>query len=70
MASIFAGPSLLLFVVVAFIVQQVIANIIFHRKYRFPNPVPGWPIIGNMLDVPFSGIGVWQHDLAKKYGEM
>ena len=51
------------------IVRQVVAKIRYKRKYNLPNSVPGWPIIGNSLDVPFPG-GMWGVEMARKYGEM
>ncbi|KAH9204677.1 cytochrome P450 [Leptodontidium sp. 2 PMI_412] len=39
------------------------------RKYRLPNVVPGWPILGNSLEPVFPG-GMWGKKMAEKYGEM
>jgi hypothetical protein len=41
----------------------------FNRKYKLPAVVPGWPILGNSLDMPFPA-GMWGVKMAKKYGEM
>lgn len=41
----------------------------FNQKYKLPPVVPGWPLLGNALDMPFPG-GMWGVKMAKKYGEM
>lgn len=57
-------------VLVAFwAVTLFISKIRHNRKYKYPNVVPGWPLIGNMLDVPYPA-GMFTRELAKKYGEM
>ncbi|KAK5219673.1 hypothetical protein LTR72_008057 [Exophiala xenobiotica] len=63
----FAYSALL--VIVAFVLRWVISSILFNRKYKLPNVVPGWPVIGNMLDVPYPS-GMWAVRMAKKHGEM
>ncbi|KIY01267.1 uncharacterized protein Z520_02819 [Fonsecaea multimorphosa CBS 102226] len=55
--------------VVAFVLHRAIAWYQFNRKYKLPPKVPGWPIIGNTLDVPFPA-GMWLVETSKKYGEM
>lgn len=52
-----------------FLRRRIVQKIHFAKKYRFPNVVPGWPIIGNFLDVPYPA-GMWGVEMAKKYGEM
>lgn len=44
----------------------------FHKKYNFPNLVPGVPILGNLLDIPkdIAARRLYLHKLAQKYGEM
>lgn len=42
----------------------------FYRKYRFPNPVPGLPILGNTFQMPNDGQGPYMKQLDDKYGEM
>lgn len=37
-------------------------------RYRFPNQVPGLPLLGNTM--PKSGQGPYTMALAQKYGEM
>lgn len=59
------GASLL----VLLVVQQLISRWKFNRKYKLPPVVPGWPLLGNALNMPFPG-GMWGVEMAKKYGEM
>ncbi|KAF7552114.1 hypothetical protein G7Z17_g4523 [Cylindrodendrum hubeiense] len=59
----------LLVLAIVVLVKNVVSRLQFNSKYRLPPEIPGWPIIGNTLDVPFPG-GVWGHEMAKKYGEM
>ncbi|KAK5272252.1 hypothetical protein LTR99_010644 [Exophiala xenobiotica] len=60
-----AGAALFLLVL-----QQIISSIIFWRKYKFPNPVPGIPIFGNTFQMPLLQQGVWAKKKAEQYGEM
>ncbi|CZR56821.1 related to cytochrome P450 [Phialocephala subalpina] len=60
---------LVLVLVFAFILNLVVSKICFNRKYKFPNVVPGWPIIGNALDIPYPA-GMWAAAMTKKHGEM
>lgn len=65
-----SSASIALLVVATIILcKNVVSRFRFNSKYRLPPEIPGWPIIGNTLDVPFPG-GVWGHEMAKKYGEM
>jgi hypothetical protein len=50
-------------------VRQLISRWQFNRKYKLPPVVPGWPLLGNALDMPFPG-GMWGVKMAQKYGEM
>lgn len=52
-----------------FFVQQLISRWQFNAKYKLPPVVPGWPLLGNALDMPFPG-GMWGVKMAKKYGDM
>ncbi|KAG9231629.1 cytochrome P450 [Amylocarpus encephaloides] len=52
------------------IAQRVYANHQWHRKYKFPNRIPGLPIFGNTFQLPPMQQGIWARDQAKKYGEM
>ncbi|KAF2008786.1 cytochrome P450 [Aaosphaeria arxii CBS 175.79] len=48
-------------------------NVRFHKKYRFPNHIPGRvPIFGNLLQMPKNPADQRLHfaELAKKHGEM
>ncbi|KPM39839.1 hypothetical protein AK830_g6731 [Neonectria ditissima] len=54
---------------VVFLVNTVVTRYRYNSNYKLPPEIPGWPIIGNTLDVPFPG-GVWGHEMAKKHGEM
>ncbi len=67
MAFPYAFSIAVLFIV--WILKIVISKILYNRKYKFPNVVPGWPLIGNTLDVPYPA-GMHNKALAKKYGEM
>lgn len=58
-----------LVVVIAIIVKTLLSRRQYKAKYKLPPAIPGWPIIGNTLGVPFPA-GVWGHEMAKKYGEM
>lgn len=44
----------------------------FHQKYKFPNLVPGVPVLGNLLDVPKDDASrrLYLLKLAQKYGEV
>ncbi|KAM5349119.1 hypothetical protein ACJ41O_008942 [Fusarium nematophilum] len=65
-----SSASIALLVVATIILcKNVVSRFRFNSKYRLPPEIPGWPIIGNTLDVPFPG-GVWGHEMAKKYGEI
>lgn len=54
---------------VLLVIKQLIARRKFNRKYKLPPVVPGLPILGNALNMPFPG-GMWGVEMAKKYGEM
>lgn len=55
--------------VVLLVVYRLVSNWRFNRKYKLPPVVPGWPLLGNALNMPFPG-GMWGVGMAKKYGEM
>lgn len=71
MSTISALPlfPVLLVLVVAFIARVIWSQYQYNKKYKFPNVVPGWPVLGSTLDVPLRA-GMWGVDNAKKYGEM
>jgi len=52
-----------------YLVYWAYTSILWHRKYRLPPQVPGLPILGNSLQVPFPS-GMWLKGLADQYGEM
>ena len=67
-----ATPSLslsILILVAAIVLYQSLLSFRWNQKYMLPPRVPGWPIVGNALDVPFPG-GMWGVKMAKKYGDM
>ena len=51
------------------LISLVVSRVRFERKYKFPNVVPGWPLVGNFFDVPYP-TGMWAREKAYKYGEM
>jgi len=63
-------PVLALGIIAAFFLNYAISKHQFNKKYRYPNIVPGLPILGNSLQVPFPAAGMWGVETAKKYGEM
>ncbi|KAI1031305.1 hypothetical protein LB504_000111 [Fusarium proliferatum] len=58
--------------VLLWILYRTVLWLRFHRKYKFPNLVPGVPLFGNMLQIPTDTAGrrLYLHKLARKYGEM
>ncbi len=54
---------------VAWVSKLLISKIQYNYKYKFPNVVPGRPLIGSTLDVPYPA-GMYTRELAKKYGEL
>lgn len=50
----------------------LVKSLSFHKKYNFPNLVPGVPVLGNLLDIPkdIAARRIYLHKLAQKYGEM
>lgn len=64
--SIAVGVALLLLLLSA---NYILSVWNFNRKYKLPPSVPGWPIVGNSLGMPFPA-GMWSIEQAKKYGEM
>jgi hypothetical protein len=68
MAMLSVGYSVLA-ILLSLILNHVVSTWRFNRKYKLPNVVSGWAIIGNTLDVPYPA-GMWGKEMAKKYGEM
>lgn len=62
-------PYSVLFLCLSFLLNLAVSKFRFNRRYKLPNVVPGWPFIGNALDVPYPA-GMWGAEMAKKYGEM
>ncbi|KAH8659246.1 cytochrome P450 [Tricladium varicosporioides] len=62
--------TVLVALVAILIVQKVVANYRWHKKYKLPNPVPGIPIFGNTFQLPPMQQGTWGQEMTKKYGEM
>lgn len=65
-------PSLFLSIPIlgaVIVLYQLLLSFRWNQKYKLPPRVPGWPIVGNALDVPFPG-GMWGVKMAKKYGDM
>jgi hypothetical protein len=58
--------------VLLWLLHRTVLWLRFHRKYNFPNLVPGVPLFGNMLQIPTDTAGrrLYLHKLARKYGEM
>jgi hypothetical protein len=57
-------------VVILAIVQRIVSNHLYNKKYKFPPRIPGLPIVGNTFQLPLSQQGKWGIVQAKKYGEM
>jgi hypothetical protein len=53
---------------VGFIVWRELSSLAQRRKRPLPPGPPGWPIIGNVLDVPSREEHVKYAELSKKYG--
>ena len=62
-------PYAVLLLCLSFLLNLAVSKFCFNRRYKLPNVVPGWPFIGNTLDVPYPA-GMWGIEMAKKYGEM
>ncbi|EXJ70648.1 uncharacterized protein A1O5_05638 [Cladophialophora psammophila CBS 110553] len=57
-------------VLVGWVAWSIMADIMIQRKYRFPNLVPGLPLIGNALQIPKIDQGPYLQKLGRQYGEM
>jgi len=66
-APLFLTPVLLL---ITFAAWKYIQYVNFKARYKFPNPVPGLPVLGNSLQMPSTGQGPFLEQLARKHGEM
>lgn len=56
--------------IVGYIIFLLIEDYVMLKRYRFPNLVPGLPLLGNMLQMPATDHGPYLQKLAEKYGEM
>lgn len=72
----FGMPSIVLPFISTLLLLWLLTHMVksyrFHQKYKFPNLVPGLPVLGNLLDVPkdIAGRRLYLHKLAQKYGEV
>jgi hypothetical protein len=64
------ATTLFFAVVVLGIVQRIVSNHLYNKKYKFPPRIPGLPFVGNTFQLPLSQQGPWGIVQAKKYGEM
>ncbi|PCD26107.1 hypothetical protein AU210_012539 [Fusarium oxysporum f. sp. radicis-cucumerinum] len=56
--------------IVGYVAFLMLEDFLHTKKYRYPNLVPGLPIVGNMLQMPATDHGPYLQKLAEKYGEM
>lgn len=70
----YGDPRLLaaagLLFLIGWVSYTIVGDIRLQRKYRFPNLVPGLPIVGNALQMPSIDQGPYLYQLSKKYGEL
>lgn len=64
------SSKIVLAVLAIIIVQRVVSNYLWNKKYKLPPRVPGIPLLGNTFQVPPMGQGLWGQEVSKKYGEM
>ena len=57
-------------IAIAFLLFKLRQRALFNAKYRFPNPVPGLPIVGNTLLMLKKNAFLETEKLARQYGEM
>jgi hypothetical protein len=55
---------------VAVLFVKLLKKASFNAKYRFPNPIPGLPIVGNTLLMLKKDVYLEMEKLAQQYGEM
>lgn len=70
MAAISLAPLVAVVATLGFIGYYAFASLRFHAKYKFPNLVPGLPVVGNILQIPKQDPRLHFTKLAKQYGEM
>ncbi|CAG8952215.1 hypothetical protein HYFRA_00000955 [Hymenoscyphus fraxineus] len=56
--------------VTVMVVDRLVSNYRWNKKYKFPNRIPGIPIFGNTFQLPAVHQGVWGNEQRKKYGDM
>jgi hypothetical protein len=56
-----------LILVSGWIVWKAVKNFRFHRRYKFPNLVPGLPLVGNALQIPSKDAYIYFQDLAVRF---
>ncbi len=64
------ATTLFFALVVLAIVQRIVSNHLYKKKYKFPPRIPGLPIVGNTFQLPGNQQGQWGVQMARKYGEM
>lgn len=55
---------------IALVLYQSMLAVRFRLKYKFPHPVPGLPLVGNILQIPKQDQRQYFTKLAKEHGEM
>ncbi|KAI8941340.1 hypothetical protein NX059_002565 [Plenodomus lindquistii] len=63
-------PTVIGLIIVGYISFLLIEDFLHLRKYRYPNLVPGLPLLGNTLQLPATDLGPYLQKLGEKYGEM
>ncbi len=64
------ATTLFFAIVVLAIVQRLVSNHLYNKKYKFPPRIPGLPFLGNTFQLPGNQQGQWGIVQARKYGEM
>jgi hypothetical protein len=64
------SSKIVLAVLAIIVVQRVVSNYLWNKKYKLPPRVPGIPLLGNTFQVPPMRQGLWGQEVSKKYGEM
>jgi hypothetical protein len=70
MAFAFFLTPLAVVTTIGFVLYQAILSFRFRATYKFPNLVPGLPVIGNILQIPKENQRLYFTKLAHQYGEM
>ncbi|KAL1615265.1 hypothetical protein SLS56_011889 [Neofusicoccum ribis] len=62
-----SSPALTVLVLAAsLLLFLAMSRLRYTRKYKLPPQVPGWPIVGNSLDVPYPA-GMWAVEAAQRF---